>query len=65
MPEMGGIALFHALREQAIPVKFVLLTGHPLKEELATLRAQGLAGWLAKPPNLDALADMVARALKG
>jgi PAS domain S-box-containing protein len=65
MPDMGGIALFHALRKEAVPVKFVLLTGHPLKEELETLRAQGLAGWLSKPPNLDALADMVARALKG
>jgi len=63
MPEMGGQALFHALRQRDPTVKVVLLTGHPLEKELENLQAQGLSGWLLKPPSLEQLAQMVARAL--
>jgi two-component system cell cycle sensor histidine kinase/response regulator CckA len=64
MPEMDGIALFHALRQRCPEVPVVLLTGHPMEKEMEGLRAQGLKDWLPKPPNLDKLAQVVARALK-
>lgn len=64
MPVMGGIALFHALRERGWRTPVILLTGHPLGEELEGLRAQGLSAWLQKPPNLEQLARAVDGALR-
>lgn len=63
MPVMGGIALFHALRERGWRTPVILLTGHPLGEELEGLRAQGLSAWLQKPPNLEQLARAVDEVL--
>jgi len=63
MPVMGGRALFHALKQQDPAVKVVLLTGHPMQDELEDLAAQGLSGWLLKPPHLEQLAQTLARAL--
>jgi CheY-like chemotaxis protein len=63
MPGMGGMALFHALREKGWLMPVILLTGHPMDKELEELRGQGLSAWLLKPPNLDHLARAVADAL--
>jgi signal transduction histidine kinase/ActR/RegA family two-component response regulator len=63
MPQMGGQALFWALRERDPAVKVVLVTGHPLERELEGLQAEGLAGWLLKPLDIDRLARVVAEAL--
>jgi two-component system cell cycle sensor histidine kinase/response regulator CckA len=64
MPGMGGIALFHALREQGWQMPVILLTGHPMDEELDALRARGLTAWLPKPPSVERLAQAVADALQ-
>ncbi len=68
MPEMGGIALLHAMRERGIEVGVVLLTGHPLEKELEDLQARGIApgliDWLIKPLDLNQLAQVIARALE-
>jgi FixJ family two-component response regulator len=63
MPGMGGIALLHTLRGQGLTVGVVMLTGHPLEEEL-NFRAQGMTDWLSKPLSLEQLAEVVARALR-
>lgn len=63
MPRMGGIALLHALRERGLPARMVMVTGHLLQKELEDLRAQGIIDWLPKPPELEQLAEVVARAL--
>jgi len=65
MPGMGGIALLQALKERGLAVRVVMLTGHPLEEELESLRAQGMIDWLLKPPSLERLAEVLARRLKG
>lgn len=68
MPDMGGVALFHALQKQAPTIQVVLVTGHLLENEtdnnFESLRAQGLADWLQKPPSLHRLAHTLANALK-
>ena len=65
MPEMGGQALFRALRQQDPTVRVLVTSGHPLNEqEVKNLRAQGLGGWLPKPPNLEQLAQAVAQTLE-
>ncbi len=65
MPVMGGIALFHTLRQKGWQMPVILLTGHPMGKELDELRAQGLAAWLTKPPSIERLARAVADALRG
>ncbi len=63
MPGMGGVALLHALRQMGLAVPVVMLTGHSLERELEELRSQGMSDWLPKPPSLEQLAQVVARAL--
>jgi CheY-like chemotaxis protein len=63
MPEMGGIALFHAMQQQNQRIPVVLLTGHPLNEELENLQMLGLAGWLPKPPDLVSLSYLLGEIL--
>jgi two-component system cell cycle sensor histidine kinase/response regulator CckA len=63
MPQMGGIALLHALKEQGLTVPVVMLTGHAVQREMEELRAQGMIDWLPKPPQLEQLAKVVARIL--
>jgi PAS domain S-box-containing protein len=63
MPGMDGVALLRGLRERGSAVPVVMLTGHPPEEKMKDLRAQGLLEWLPKPPELEQLAEMVARAL--
>ncbi|MCD6286160.1 MAG: PAS domain S-box protein [Anaerolineae bacterium] len=65
MPVMGGKALFYALKEQHPGTKMIMLTGHPMEQELQALQAEGLSGYLLKPPNMEQLAQMVARTLAG
>ena len=63
MPEMGGVALFHALQAHDPAIKVVVTTGYPLGEEYQQLQAQGIAGWIQKPPDRDQLARILRQAL--
>jgi PAS domain S-box-containing protein len=63
MPEMGGVALFHALREQELAIPFVIVTGHAVEKDMENLRALGLYGWLKKPLELSKLAELLAQGL--
>ncbi len=65
MPEMGGIALYHAMREQKLSIPVVLITGHPLSKEMENLQTLGLAGWLPKPIDLVTLSYLLSEALVG
>jgi len=65
MPEMGGQALFHAIQQRGLTLPVVLLSGHPMENELQDLQAQGLAGWMLKPPDIENLFQLLARALQG
>ena len=65
MPEMGGQRLLHAIRQRGLTLPVVLLTGHPLTNDLPELQTQGLTGWLLKPPDLEKLAQLLSRALDG
>lgn len=65
MPEMGGIALAHALRMQGVAKPIILMSGHPLDEETQTLHEAGVRAWLSKPCTLEDLAQSLAEALGG
>ncbi|MCB8943897.1 MAG: response regulator [Ardenticatenaceae bacterium] len=59
MPEMGGIELFHALQRRQLSCPVILVSGHPLDQEIVPLKALGRVDSLAKPPDLSQLAQMV------
>ena len=64
MPKMGGRVLFRELSRLYPDIKIVLMSGHPMEETvLEELRAEGLPGWLPKPPDLADLAKVIAEAL--
>jgi len=65
MPEMGGKALAHALRELDPTVRVVVLSGHSLGGQAESLRSAGVVAWLRKPPTLQQLAQVLGRVLKG
>jgi nitrogen-specific signal transduction histidine kinase/CheY-like chemotaxis protein len=64
MPKMGGQSLFHAMRQRGLTVPLVILSGHPMEDELKSLQAQGLAGWMLKPPDMAKLSHLLARVLR-
>lgn len=63
MPVMGGKALFNALKRQYPEIKMIMLTGHPMERELQELKKEGLSGYLLKPPDIEKLAQLLARTL--
>lgn len=63
MPEMGGVALFHALRERGLTIPFVIVTGNAVEKDMENLRALGLYGWLKKPLELSKLAELLRQGL--
>ena len=63
MPGMGGRVLFNTMQQHKLTIPFILLSGHPMENELKAMQAQGLAGWMRKPPNLEQLSRLVAQAL--
>jgi PAS domain S-box-containing protein len=70
MPELGGLGLLRAMYRQGYRIGVILLTGHPLQQELEQLRGEGdpavqalLVDWLLKPPSLEQLAQTLAQAL--
>jgi len=64
MPDMGGQALFYALQARGTKIPMVTMTGHPMTRELHTLRVEGLAGWILKPPRIEQVAHTLDQALR-
>jgi signal transduction histidine kinase/ActR/RegA family two-component response regulator len=63
MPEMGGVALVHAMRQRGWQMPVVLMSGHPLDSEITALAEYGVFTWLPKPVPLAQLAQALADAL--
>jgi CheY-like chemotaxis protein len=63
MPQMGGIELFHTLRQSHPDLPVVLLTGHAIEPQVKELRALGLRAWIVKPLDIDQLAQALRDAL--
>ena len=63
MPHLGGRDLIGALRETRPGLRAVVMTGYALGEEMAALRAEGVAEIIQKPLDVGVLANCVRRAL--
>ena len=59
MPGMGGVRLFHALRERDPEVKVVVMTGYSLGQEEKEFASQGVSGWVQKPITLSTLSRVM------
>ena len=59
MPEMGGIELFHALQARQLTLPMLLISGHPLDQQILPLKSLGYVESMPKPPDLAQLAQMV------
>ena len=64
MPEMGGIELFHALQERQIVLPMLLISGHPLDQQIMPLKNLGYVESMAKPPDLVELAQIVYQMIR-
>ena len=65
MPEMGGLSFVETLKEKEMPVPVIILTGHPLNNDLQNLATDGWSiHWIQKPISLPKLAQSVADALQ-
>jgi nitrogen-specific signal transduction histidine kinase len=64
MPEMGGMALLRALRQDGLNLPVIFMTGHPAppKDELEA--GEDALIWLQKPPRLKQLSQIIAQALQ-
>ena len=65
MPRMGGVELLQAVRAVRPGIKVVAMTGYPVEGEGQSLLALGMAAWLQKPFNYEALATTLRRVLTG
>ncbi len=64
MPEMDGIALYHALRQQKDTIRCLLITGHPLDLESQVQHEPGRLHWLQKPFSSQELANAIDELLQ-
>jgi two-component system capsular synthesis sensor histidine kinase RcsC len=63
MPDIGGLALARALRQEGSTLPIILISGHPLDEETDDLQALGVAAWLPKPCPAEQLGRTIAAVL--
>lgn len=64
MPLMGGLALFEEIQRRGIAVPVIMLTGHPMHQQLDRLKERGLRAWMQKPVGLQQLAHEISMALE-
>jgi two-component system, cell cycle sensor histidine kinase and response regulator CckA len=63
MPEMGGLPLYHTLKQQWPALKIILMTGYPPAGKDKELLADGVVPWLRKPFTAEALAEKIRAVL--
>jgi PAS domain S-box-containing protein len=65
MPEMGGMALYGALRDRTPEIKMLLITGHPLDACDQEVLENGKLHWMQKPFSVQEFACQMQKLLDG
>lgn len=63
MPEMGGKVFLQAMNEAGIFPKVIIISGHPMTDDMETIESLNVIAWLEKPISLEKLAQIVESAL--
>ena len=63
MPDMGGLELLKILKSKKIQIPVIVLTGYIFDADLEDFKAEGMFGWITKPPSLEALTLTIRDAL--
>jgi PAS domain S-box-containing protein len=63
MPRMDGVAAFESMRHIKPDVKVILSSGYNEQEAIERFAGKGLAGFIKKPYQMDALNDALGRAI--
>ncbi len=63
MPEMDGIQLFDTLRSTDPGVSVIMMSGYLMEDKREDLLSRGVVDWLHKPMTLQALSEVIARAM--
>lgn len=59
MPEMDGIDLVEAIKQEKLPTECILITAHPTDNNTSLGRSKGIDYFLAKPFTLEALINRI------
>ncbi len=63
MPELGGDGLLREMERQELNIPCIILSGHPIADDVANEEFKALHGWVLKPPRVDTLARAVSKVL--
>lgn len=64
MPEVGGRELLQTIQRRGLQIPVVIMSGYTPAVSLDTLRQEGMAAWLPKPPSMAQLAQTIHAALR-
>lgn len=59
LPQMSGLALLRALREQNPHCRMIIISSYPMPANGASLKAAGIAAWLPKPFSMTDLLQQI------
>ncbi|MFZ0546936.1 MAG: response regulator, partial [Candidatus Promineifilaceae bacterium] len=61
MPEMSGLDLYQALQKFVPHLKFLVITGYPLNDQVRELLEKGDIDWIQKPFQAEELAKKIEK----
>ena len=64
LPELSGISLAQALRQQNPAIKLVAMTGYPMDSRAREGLLQDFVAWMQKPVGIEQLAQTLSRVLR-
>jgi PAS domain S-box-containing protein len=65
MPEMDGKELLREMEGRGLNIPCIILSGHPMTDEVDREDFKALVGWVLKPPDVQKLARTISRVLHG
>ncbi len=65
MPGLDGKELLREMEGRGLNIPCIILSGHPMTDEMDREDFKSLNGWILKPPDVQKLAGTISRVLRG